>query len=206
MNASSGSFKMQFQIGTLARGTSNESSALSEIKSGCWSDSCGAVHALRADMHSFCPKGHKLIVRIAPVTEVPAFCNCCFKHIVQASWGGDVKFCAVAGCRFIVCASCLISLQSSAENGSYLDACVQRESVSSLKVRMHCHITGIVRCADYRVYDETVSNFHVSSGCSNFLASMVQTALGKSLLWLDYRRSCQCYISTKDICFPSNIL
>jgi len=112
---------------------SNESSAIDD--SGYWSDSCGAVHVLRADIHNVCPKGHKLIVRVAPVTEVPAFCNSCFMHIVQTSWAGDVKFCAVAGCRFIVCASCLISLQSSSENCSYLDACLQRESVSSLKVQ-----------------------------------------------------------------------
>ncbi len=35
---------------------------------------------------------------------------------------------------------------------------------------------------------------------------MVQTALGELLLWLDHRRSCECHLSTKDVCFTPHIL
>ena len=82
-----------------------------------------------------CPKGHTLMPKTVSVTEVPAFCNFCFKHVVQTCWSGDVKYCSVETCCFTICATCLKSLSANSENRSSLHSCVQREAVSSLKVQ-----------------------------------------------------------------------
>jgi hypothetical protein len=94
-----------------------------------------AVHVSAADMHMFCPKGHRLISRIAPVTQIPAFCNFCFQHVIQSSWAGDIKYCAVDACHYTICASCLTNLAENSENIANLHCCVQHEAMSSLKVR-----------------------------------------------------------------------
>ncbi len=96
-----------------------------------WCDSHGTKYPVRTDFHKFCPKGHQLMSRVAPVTEVPAFCNFCFKHIVQSAWAGDVKFCH--SCHFTICAACLIYLQNNSEK---LTSTTCSGAVSSLNVRL----------------------------------------------------------------------
>ena len=65
---------------------------MQDKQSKFWRDSHGIVHAVRADIHNVCPKGHTLITRVPNVTEVPPFCNLCFKQVVQSSWAGKSNF------------------------------------------------------------------------------------------------------------------
>ncbi len=109
--------------------------AIQEMASDFWTDSRGTQYPFRTDIHKFCPKGHKLLSRVAPMTQVPAFCNFCFKHIVQSAWAGDVKFCPVNTCHFIICASCLTILQETSEKIANPPTCEDNGAVSSLNVR-----------------------------------------------------------------------
>jgi hypothetical protein len=121
---------------------------MQEKQSEFWRDSRGIVHVVRADIHNFCPKGHTLITRVPNVTEVPPFCNLCFKQVVQSSWAGEVKFCAFDSCSFTVCASCLECLrEKSAKSESKVHPFIQLDAVSSLKVRKNAYVYPRFSCA-----------------------------------------------------------
>jgi tetratricopeptide (TPR) repeat protein len=96
------------------------------------------------------------MTKVAPMTEVPAFCNFCFKHIVQSSWAGDVKFCQI--CHFTVCASCLRSLEKNPEKRDNSDTCA---AISSLNVRLGILFssTSSSDCSDFCMQGVHISWF-----------------------------------------------
>ncbi len=150
----------------------------------CWSGSLASVHVLKADYQLFCPKGHKLTSNVAPVTQVPAFCNFCFKHVVQSSWAGDVKYCPVNTCCFTICASCQTSLAANPEIHNKFHSSLQQNTVSSLQVRLN--ISAEFCVAVNMIFFLKFS--WVLPGSSNFVASLVKKTVGQSLSPLDHRR------------------